>query len=40
VAGRGGRFKLALDAIDSVSVRAVCNIDADGLALAVETLGA
>ena len=39
-AGRGGRFKLALDAIDSVSVRAVCDSDADGLAVAAETLGA
>ena len=39
-AGRGGRFKLALDAIDSVSVRAVCDIDAEGLVAAAKTLGA
>ena len=39
-AGRGGRFKLALDAIDPLSVCAVCDIDAAGLAVAAEGLGA
>ena len=39
-AGRGGRFKLALDAINAVSVHAVCDIDPTGLAVAAESLGA
>jgi predicted dehydrogenase len=39
-AGRGGRFKLALDAVEAVRVQAVCDISAEGLAVAAERLGA
>jgi predicted dehydrogenase len=39
-AGRGGRFKLALDAIDAVRVHAVCDVAAGGLAEAAERLEA
>ena len=39
-AGRGGRFKAAMDAIDALRVHAVCDVNADGLDSAADLLDA
>ena len=38
--GRGGSFRTACDALDEVTIHAVCDVNADGLPEAAERLGA